>query len=262
MNILTTPSPENRLRVLNILGVEVSNLSQHEAIAMLETAIATKSFTKVAFLNAHCANTAVNDNSFADILANFLVLPDGIGVDIAASVLYGHPFSENLNGTDFVPALLMSMNRPLTIGVVGASHENGNLATVDLVKKIPQHRFVYLNDGFLSAEQEPEVIARIRDLRPDILLVAMGVPRQEKWIAKNLDSASCTVPIAVGALLDFLSGSVPRAPKIMRQLRMEWVFRLCVEPARLWRRYIIGNPVFLIRIAAQKLRGNTGKRAL
>ena len=90
-------------------------------------------------------------------------------------------------------------------------------------------------------------------MRPDILLVAMGVPRQEFWIAKNITSSHCTLPIAVGALLDFLSGSVPRAPAWMRRLRLEWVFRLIVEPGRLWRRYVLGNPVFLARVVRQKL---------
>jgi exopolysaccharide biosynthesis WecB/TagA/CpsF family protein len=80
----------------------------------------------------------------------------------------------------------------------------------------------------------------------------MGVPRQELWIARNITPDHCTMPMAVGALLDFVSGAVPRAPKWMRQLRLEWVFRLIVEPSRLWQRYILGNPVFLARVIRQK----------
>lgn len=255
MNLQSNPNVTGRPpRVMNILGVRVTNASQGEAIAVLETAIANQSFTRVAFLNAHSANTAVEDPEFAGILETFLVLPDGIGVDIAATMLYGHAFSDNLNGTDFVPSLLASINSPLTVGIVGAVRNNGERATADLVAKMPQHTFVYLNDGYLSPDEEPEVLTQIRDLHPDILLVAMGVPRQEKWIEKNIDETVCTVPIAVGALLDFLSGSVPRAPALMRRIRMEWVYRLYREPARLWRRYILGNPIFLFRVAAQKLR--------
>ena len=81
----------------------------------------------------------------------------------------------------------------------------------------------------------------------------MGVPRQELWIARHIDARHCTLPIAVGALLDFLSGTVPRAPLWMRQLRLEWLFRLWVEPGRLWRRYVVGNPLFLLRVIRQKL---------
>lgn len=253
MNLLPD-LPGTHKRALNILGVSVANPSQQEAIEMLETALKRKRFTKVAFLNAHSANTAVEDREFAEILKSFLVLPDGIGVDIAANMLYGHAFTENLNGTDFVPAFLASIEMPLTVGIVGAVRENGERATADLNKKMPQHRFVYLNDGFLTADEEPSVIKKIGRLRPDILLVAMGVPRQEKWIEANIDGDACTVPIAVGALLDFLSGAVPRAPLVIRRFRMEWVYRLCVEPARLWRRYVLGNPVFLLRVTRQKLR--------
>ncbi len=79
----------------------------------------------------------------------------------------------------------------------------------------------------------------------------MGVPRQELWIAKNITSSHCTVPMAVGALLDFMSGAIPRAPLIIRRLRLEWLFRLITEPGRLWRRYIVGNPVFLARVLRQ-----------
>lgn len=241
-------------RVLDILGVRVADASLRDAISMLENALSAKRFTKVAFLNAHSANTASDDPDFADILNSFLVLPDGIGVDIAAKMLYGHPFADNLNGTDFVPAFLASIRTPLTVGIVGAIRENGERATADLNESMPQHQFVYVNDGFLSAEEEPAVLEKIRALRPDILLVAMGVPRQEKWIEKNLDRDTCTMPIAVGALLDFLSGAVPRAPMAVRRLRMEWVYRLCLEPSRLWRRYILGNPIFLLRVMVQKFR--------
>ena len=254
MNLQAPIEPPGIMSAMNILGVQVTNAGQDEAVAFLEQAVVNRRFTKVAFLNAHSANMAARDREFSGILKSFLVLPDGVGVDIAAKILFGRPFTENLNGTDFVPALLAAIKRPLTVAVVGAVRENGEKATADLVQRMPQHRFVYLNDGFLKPEDEASVIDRINELRPDILLVAMGVPRQEKWIAGKLTEESCTIPIAVGALLDFLSGAVPRAPLAVRRMRMEWIYRLCLEPARLWRRYVLGNPLFLLRVARQKLR--------
>jgi exopolysaccharide biosynthesis WecB/TagA/CpsF family protein len=181
------------------------------------------------------------------------VLPDGVGVDIAARLLYGTPFPANLNGTDFVPAFLRASSRPLIVGLLGATRANAEAASRKLGLLTPQHRFVVIHDGYFSSAEEPGVIARIADLHPDILLVAMGVPRQEFWIARNIDQRHCTMPIGVGALLDFMSGSVPRAPVWMRRLRLEWVFRLMIEPGRLWRRYILGNPIFLWRVMRQKL---------
>lgn len=239
-----------------ILGIRVASLRRDEAVSLLSGFIREKTFTKVGFLNAHNANVACSDKEFAAALDDFLVLADGIGVDIAARWLYGAPFPANLNGTDFVPALLVAADKPLTVALLGASRENAERAAARLTGIAPQHRFVVIHDGFFTAQEEPAIIASLAALRPDILLVAMGVPRQEFWIARNLRPEHCTVPIAVGALLDFLSGSVPRAPAWMRRLRLEWLFRLVIEPGRLWRRYIVGNPLFLLRVLRQKLAGD------
>jgi exopolysaccharide biosynthesis WecB/TagA/CpsF family protein len=235
-----------------ILGISVLAIRWDDAIALLNRLIAERRFTKVSFLNAHNANIACTDPVFAEALDDFLILPDGIGVDLAAKILYGAPFPDNLNGTDFVPAFLQASTRPLTVGLLGATRVNAEAASVKLAALAVQHNFVVIHDGYFSAEQEPEIIGRIAALRPDMLLVAMGVPRQELWIARHIDERHCTMPVAVGALLDFLSGSVPRAPLWMRRLRLEWLFRLAVEPGRLWRRYVVGNPVFLWRVVRQR----------
>ncbi|MEP6564085.1 MAG: WecB/TagA/CpsF family glycosyltransferase [Mesorhizobium sp.] len=236
-----------------ILGISVLAIGWDDAIALLARLVAERRFTKVSFLNAHNANIAYSDPVFAEALDDFLVLPDGIGVDVAAKLLYGAPFPDNLNGTDFVPAFLQASTRPLTVGLLGATRVNAEAASVKLAALAVQHNFVVVHDGYFSAAEEQEIVDRLAKLRPDVLLVAMGVPRQELWIARHIDARHCTLPIAVGALLDFLSGTVPRAPLWMRQLRLEWLFRLWVEPGRLWRRYVVGNPLFLLRVIRQKL---------
>ncbi|GAA2853773.1 WecB/TagA/CpsF family glycosyltransferase [Aminobacter aminovorans] len=239
----------------SILGIRVASLRRDEAISLLAQMIRDRIFTKVSFLNAHNANIACSDKDFAAVLNDFLVLADGIGVDIAARWLYGAPFPDNLNGTDFVPDLLKASDEPLTVALLGAKRANAERAAARLSQIAPQHKIVVVHDGFFTAEQEPGIVAAIGSLRPDILLVAMGVPRQEMWIARHMRPEHCTLPIAVGALLDFLSGSVPRAPAWMRRLRLEWLFRLLIEPGRLWRRYVVGNPLFLFRVLRQKLGG-------
>jgi exopolysaccharide biosynthesis WecB/TagA/CpsF family protein len=236
-----------------ILGISVLAIGWDDAIALLARLVAERRFTKVSFLNAHNANIAYSDPVFAEALDDFLILPDGIGVDVAAKLLYGAPFPDNLNGTDFVPAFLQASSRPLTVGLLGATRVNAEAASVKLAALAVQHNFVVVHDGYFSAAEEQRIVDRIEKLRPDVLLVAMGVPRQELWIARHIDARHCTLPIAVGALLDFLSGTVPRAPLWMRQLRLEWLFRLWVEPGRLWRRYVVGNPLFLLRVVRQKL---------
>ena len=239
----------------SILGIPVASLGRDEAVGLLKQMLVERRFTKVSFLNAHNANIASRDAEFAAALHKFLVLPDGIGVDIASKLLYGAPFLANLNGTDFIPGFLQASAQPLTVGLIGTTRENAEAAAKKLSALAAQHRFAVIHDGFFTAQEEPEILERILQLRPDILLVAMGVPRQELWIARNITERHCTLPIAVGALLDFLSGSVPRAPLWMRRLRLEWVFRLMIEPRRLWRRYVVGNPLFLARVMRQKLAG-------
>ncbi|RWM06726.1 WecB/TagA/CpsF family glycosyltransferase [Mesorhizobium sp.] len=236
-----------------ILGISVLAIRWDEAIALLSRLIAERRFAKVSFLNAHNANLAYSDPVFAEALDDFLVLPDGVGVDIAAKLLYGAPFPDNLNGTDFIPAFLQASTRPLTVALLGATRVNAEAASVKLSALAVQHKFVVVHDGYFSPAEEPAIVERIARLRPDVLLVAMGVPRQELWIARHIDARHCTLPIAVGALLDFLSGTVPRAPLWMRRLRLEWLYRLWIEPGRLWRRYVVGNPLFLWRVFKQKL---------
>ncbi|MBA8907870.1 exopolysaccharide biosynthesis WecB/TagA/CpsF family protein [Aminobacter ciceronei] len=239
----------------SILGIRVASLRRDEAISLLTEKIRDRSFTKVSFLNAHNANIACSDKDFAAVLNGFLVLADGIGVDIAARWLYGAPFPDNLNGTDFVPDLLKASDKPLTVALLGAKRANAERAAARLGQIAPHHKIVVVHDGFFTSQEEPGIVAAIGSLRPDILLVAMGVPRQEMWIAQYMRPEHCTLPIAVGALLDFLSGSVPRAPAWVRRLRLEWLFRLLIEPGRLWRRYVVGNPLFLFRVLRQKIRG-------
>jgi exopolysaccharide biosynthesis WecB/TagA/CpsF family protein len=241
-----------------ILGVSVANIEWSEAITLCKRILDERRFTKVTFLNAHNANLAAADKKFAAALDDFLILPDGIGVDIAARLLYGSPFTSNLNGTDFVPGFLKASEKTLNVGLIGTTRRNAETAARNLSTLAGQHRYSVIDDGYFSERDEPEILERIKRMRPDILLVAMGVPRQELWIAQNITDRHCTLPIAVGALLDFMSGAVPRAPLWMRRLRLEWVFRLMLEPRRLWRRYVLGNPLFLARVLRQKLSAPKG----
>lgn len=247
---------------LDILGILVAPLDRDEAIRLLRRLVLERRFTRIGFLNAHSANVACSTPAFAAVMRDFVVLPDGIGVDLAARILYGTAFPANLNGTDFVPALLRSVDTRLRVGLLGASRTNVERAARELATVAPQHDFAFIHDGYFDQAEEAIVLARLAEFRPDVLLVAMGVPRQELFIADKLTSDHCTMAIAVGALFDFLSGAVPRAPNWMRRARLEWLFRLWLEPGRLWRRYVVGNPLFLARVMRQKLSMPRSREAL
>lgn len=254
MNVYAKNDALSGLPERDILGVQVTSIDWNDAIALLCRLIRDKTFTKIGFLNAHSANIAYSDPAFVDALEDFVVLPDGVGVDIGGRLLHGAPFPANLNGTDFVPAVLQAMDPPQKVALLGAKRSNVESAAKKLARLAPHHSYVVIDDGFFTPEQEQGVVDRIAAIRPDILLVAMGVPRQEMWIDRWVTDDHCTMAIGVGALFDFLSGAVPRAPYWMRRSRLEWLFRLVVEPGRLWRRYILGNPLFVVRVLRQKWR--------
>lgn len=236
-----------------VLGIPVAAMRMSEAVELLDRRITASGFTPVAFLNANNANIAGEKPEFKKALDHFLVLPDGIGVDMASLLLHGSMFPENLNGTDLVPRLLERHQGSLKIALVGSRRKVADDACEAFKQLCPQHSFSVLADGFFAPEDEPEILASLETLHPDILLVAMGVPRQELWVARAINSRHCTMPIAVGALFDIFTGAVPRAPGWMLKLRIEWVYRLWREPKRLWRRYLIGNPVFMASLLAAKV---------
>jgi N-acetylglucosaminyldiphosphoundecaprenol N-acetyl-beta-D-mannosaminyltransferase len=109
-------------------------------------------------------------------------------------------------------------------------------------------------DGYFNAAEEPQVIADIAAARADLLLVALGAPHQEKWIARCLAATGVKLAIGVGGLFDFYSGRIPRAPQWLRELGGEWLYRLYQEPRRMWRRYLVGNVVFLWRVIRERQR--------
>lgn len=244
----------------DILGVPVAVVTMKEALQFLEKQIAARQHTPVAFLNANNANIALEKPDLKKALNHFLTLADGVGVDLASRVLHGHMFPENLNGTDLVPGLLKQVTMPLTIGLIGARREVAEQALKGFSKLCPQHKFTLYADGFFKHEEENRILLRLAADKPDVLLVAMGVPRQELWIESRITADHCTVPIAVGALFDLFTGSVPRAPYWMIKSRTEWVYRLWREPKRLWRRYLIGNPKFVFAVLKAHLGGTSNGR--
>ncbi len=244
----------------DILGISVAAMSMDEALALFEKRIALRQFLPLAFLNANNANIAQQNAALKEAFGKFLVVADGVGVDIASLALHGAMFPANLNGTDLVPSLLRRIKRPLKVALIGARRDIAESARDAFQNMCPQHKVSVIADGYFRSDDEALILGRLESERPDVLLVAMGVPRQELWIAQNIGPGHCTVPIAVGALFDIFTGTVPRAPDLMMALRIEWLYRLWREPKRLWRRYIIGNPVFLASVIKAKVRGTSSAR--
>ncbi len=202
----------------------------------------------VAFCNAHTAELALDDPEFAAALQRFVVVNDGIGLEIAARFLEGRGFPDNLNGTDFLPYLFARLERPARVYLLGAAPGIAGEAGDRFAARFPNVDIVGARDGYFAPEQEAEVVAAVAATRPDIVLVAFGNPKQELFIARHFEALGAKAAFGVGALLDFTAGKVARAPAWMRKARLEWAFRMAQEPGRLVRRYTVGIGWFLVAV--------------
>lgn len=204
--------------------------------------------TRLAFLNAHCGNVAAQDATYRDTLVTAdMILPDGIGVELAARMT-GQSFTENLNGTDFTPRLLEAAARQgLSVFLLGGQPGVAAEAAARLMRDIPDLNIAGTRDGYAGMADENAAVAEVNASGADILLVALGVPFQDNWLARHEARLSPRITMGVGALFDFLAGRVRRAPAPVRKARAEWVWRLAMEPRRMARRYLIGNVSFLAR---------------
>jgi len=220
-------------------------MSSDEAVELLLARLLRRQGDRVYYANAHTIVTATKNRELAEALeqSDFL-LADGTGV-LWGSALLGKALVHNLNGTDLVPALFKAgAAKGLSVYLLGAKSGVAEEAAANLAKAYPGLVIAGIQHGYFSQEETQQVLKAIRTTRPHLLLVAMGVPLQEIWInqyASQLPGITC---MGVGGLFDFLAKRVARAPWLIRAVGMEWLWRLTMEPTRLWRRYLIGNFVF------------------
>jgi N-acetylglucosaminyldiphosphoundecaprenol N-acetyl-beta-D-mannosaminyltransferase len=231
------------------LGIRIDEMTPQAAIEAICAEIKAGHKQRVFFVNAHCVNMAFQDAAYRRVLRRGeWVLADGSGVLWGAKLL-GLPIRHNLNGTDLVPQLCgEAAERGLSVFLLGGLPGVAEQAAARLKQRYPGLRVVGIRHGFFRPEEEPALLSEINAARPDLLIVAMGVPRQERWIAEQWDDLDVGAALAVGALFDFLAQRFKRAPRWMRRLGIEWVFRFIQEPRRLAKRYVVGNVVFLSRV--------------
>ncbi len=211
---------------------------------------------RVAFLNADCVNIAARDKSYVNALDEMdALLPDGSGLALAAA-MQGKRFTENLNGTDLFPVLCgMAQQQGKSIYFLGGKPGIAETAAANAVARFPELIVAGTADGYFATEDEGDVVDAINASGADILLVALGAPAQDKFVARHARALTPSLCMGVGGLFDFVAGAVPRAPKPVRAVGMEWAWRLACEPKRLARRYLIGNPVFILRAVRDAFNG-------
>ena len=209
------------------------------ALNYLSQSITNRTGVRVAFANTHLLYHAIKDRELARALKDFLVLNDGVGMSLASHLACGAGFPENLNGTDFTPRLLAAAPSGTRVYLYGGRAPVADRARVQIAKSYPHLILCGARHGYCEQLADPAAIEDLTRLRPDLVLVALGNPRQENFITLLSHHLPEATFVGVGALFDFIAGEAPRAPNWMRQAKLEWLFRLAREPTRLWRRYTI-----------------------
>lgn len=238
-----TKPPANELDFVALGGFPVASTTATELNAHLKQLLERRQQRAIFFANT---NFVVKCQPLRDKInkAKSLIINDGIGLDLASLLIHGKKFPENLNGTDYLPQLFQALNTQLKVFLFGGKPGIAERAAVNLEK---QYRIQVVGtcDGYQQGKDKDKLLEQINQSGANMVLVAMGNPLQEEWILDNIARTSATLFIGVGAFFDFMAGDKPRAPLWIRRLRLEWFYRLCLEPARLLRRYTLDIAVFL-----------------
>jgi len=232
-----------------IIKMDVNVTALQPAVDKVLELARAKSGAYVCVANVHMCMESFGLVSFDSVVNQAdLVIPDGKPLSIAQKLL-GHSNAEQVRGQDIMNALCeLSGERSINIGFYGGSSD----AVLDLVKSKLLSQYADINIAYalsppfraLDESEDDTVISQINQAKVDVLFVGIGCPKQEIWMAKHKEKLSC-VMLGVGAAFDFVAGNKKHAPRWVQNIGMEWLFRLCSEPSRLWKRYLKQNPRFV-----------------
>lgn len=231
---------------MNFLNIEVDNLTMNEAIDRAEELIIKKKPSYVVTPNVDHIVKLEDDKEFQDVYKNAdLILTDGMPL-IWISKIKGKPIKEKISGSDFFPKLCeRAAQKGYSIFLLGAAEGVAAKAAKNLNKKYEGLNIVGTYSpsyGFEKKDDEiKEIIEMINEIKPDILAVGLGAPKQEKFLYKYRYELNVPISLAIGASIDFEAGNINRAPKWMQNCGLEWFYRLCKEPKRMFKRYIIDD---------------------
>ncbi|MGB9678805.1 MAG: WecB/TagA/CpsF family glycosyltransferase [Thermoanaerobacteraceae bacterium] len=239
---------------VNILGVPINKISMVNAVQVLNSFLNEDKFHFVATPNAEFVMIAQKDEEYMKILnTTDLNVPDGIGI-VFASKVFKEPIKERVAGFDLMIEFIKSIDQKNTnspnIYLLGAAPGVAEEAKAKLEKQYPAVNIVGVHDGYFNRTDDEEIIKDINSKNTDILFVALGAPKQEKWIFKNKGKLKVKIAMGVGGSFDVLAGRVERAPLIFRKLGAEWLYRLIKEPWRYKRMAVL--PKFVLKVIFTK----------
>ena len=242
---------------ISIAGIRVDSFTMAEALAKIEDLVRGRKPSYVVTPNADVVVTLHRDAEFRRIYEGAaLVLPDGMTL-IWAGLFLGTPFKEKVSGSDlFVEACRRAAEKGWRVFFFGARPGVAKKAAQTLSEMMPGLNVTGTYSpsfGFEKSEEENKrIIEMIRQSKPDIVFVGLGSPKQEKWMDRYKDIIGAPVYVSVGISFDYVAGTVKRAPRWMQRAGLEWSWRLLMEPKRLWKRYLVQDPMFFWLVLKKK----------
>jgi N-acetylglucosaminyldiphosphoundecaprenol N-acetyl-beta-D-mannosaminyltransferase len=248
------------VRSAEILGVRVDDATYADLLAKVDEFVASGQPHQVVTVNTEMLVAAHDDLKLAQMLnGGDLNVADSVGV-LLASRLLGCPLKRRVTGSDGIHELARhSANRGYRVFLLGAAPGVAERTAQRLQAEHRELQVVGTHAGSPNQDDSEVVISRIKAVSPDLLLVAYGVPAEERWIATYGECLGVPVMMGVGGTFDFIAGVIPRAPTWMRKAGLEWLYRLIREPWR-WRRQM-ALPRFVALVALQRLRGRSHRPA-
>jgi len=225
------------LERVDILGIPVDKITEKESLERIIDFINEKKFHLIVTINSENATKALENKIFLDVIKNAdLVIPDGIGIIFASKIL-GNKLPERIPGIDLSYKLLeISNEKGYKIVLIGGKEGVAEGAKENLKKIFPNLNIAMTYNGYFNEDEERKIVDEIQKIEPDILLVGMGSGKQEIWIWNNREKfKNIGVCIGVGGTLDIWAGKKKRAPKLVQNLGLEWLYRVIIEPKRIFR---------------------------
>ena len=236
----------------DVLGVGFDNVTKAEAVERALALIDAREGRYVVTPNPEIVMLAKENPALKEALAGAdIVLPDGAGIVKGAAIL-GRPMKEKVPGIDFACGVMARLaERGGSVYLFGAKPGVAEAAAETLRTRFPGLVISGTSDGYFS--DDGPIIEKIKDAAPDFLLVCLGAPKQELWMAKMSGKLPVGLMVGLGGSLDVFAGTVKRAPEAWQKLDLEWLYRLLKEPRRIGR--MMKLPLFVIEAAGERLRG-------
>lgn len=235
---------------LEILGVGIDKVNSQQALQKIREFIASGKPHQIVTANAEIIYQASKNKKMKDIINRAqLVTADGSGV-VWASRQLKQPLEQRVTGIDLVNSICaQSAKENWKIYILGSAPGVASEAAKNICKTFPGCNIVGTHHGYFHAQEEKEILEELVQLKPDILFVALGAPKQEYWIAEHLSELGIPVGMGIGGSMDVLSGNVKRAPKWMQKMSLEWLYRLLIQPSRFKR--VLALPKFMLAVKKQ-----------